>query len=505
MSENLTTGVASWSSLDSVIVTALLEAKPLGFAFFDNELRCRRINDTLADLLGVSADDLVGRTLTQTLPGVIAATIAGFLSQIIETRRADIDKVLELPLPIGSDEHEATERRVWTTTWLPSFGQDRTVVGVALIAVDVTDRRRLEDPARRTEERYQSVVKANSQVIWVTDPVGRITDDAPEWRAITGQSFEEYKAGGWLHVVHPEDRARVEAGWHECLADPSRTFETTYRIRTTLGTYRHYDVRAVPIWRGTEVLEWVGANTDITAERQAEELRGQLIEKLSAAALRTARLQQATSMLAEAPTVGQVVQVITEVGRSAIGADRSAMALLDDDRRLWLIAPADVTELGEGRDSFSVSDPTVMSYAVRENKPFIAENPEDLRLRLGEGTGDAIDTFLQDTDERAWIGLPLIGANQPIGALRFAFTQDHQVSEEERVFLEALAGQCALAIERALLFERQHEAAELGQRAQEALYRQAFATAEAATPPYDVADELAQFTAWLDTNPPSTP
>ena len=51
-----------------------------------------------------------------------------------------------------------------------------------------------------------------------------------------------------------------------------------------------------------------------------------LTEQLSAAALRTARLQQATSILAEALTVEQVVEVITEVGRAAIKALRSAVA-----------------------------------------------------------------------------------------------------------------------------------------------------------------------------------
>src|SRR5260370_25943941 len=58
-------------------------------------------------------------------------------------------------------------------------------------------------------------------------------------------------------------------------------------------------------------------------------MRGRLTEQLSAAALRTARLQQVTSMLAEALTVEQVVEVITEVGLTAIGALRSAVPLLD--------------------------------------------------------------------------------------------------------------------------------------------------------------------------------
>ena len=124
------------------------------------------------------------------------------------------------------------------------------------------------------------------------------------------------------------------------LRQAGKVFDSRYRVRTKTGSYRHYDVRAVPIERDGKIIEWVGASTDVTGQREAEEMRGRLTEQLSAAALRTARLQQATSMLAEALTVLQVVEVITEVGRSAIGAERSAVALLDPDRlRLRTVNP----------------------------------------------------------------------------------------------------------------------------------------------------------------------
>src|SRR4029077_20220220 len=157
----------------------------------------------------------------------------------------------------------------------------------------------------------------------------------PEWRWITGQSEEEYTGFGWLESVHPEDRERVERDWRECVRT-GKIFDDRYRIRTKGGSYRHYDVRAVPIERDGKIVEWVGACSDVTSQREAEEMRGRLTEQLSAAALRTARLQQATSMLAEALTVEQVVEVITEVGRTAIGALHSAVVLLDSDgaRRL---------------------------------------------------------------------------------------------------------------------------------------------------------------------------
>ncbi|WP_243773894.1 SpoIIE family protein phosphatase [Actinomadura barringtoniae] len=364
---------------------------------------------------------------------------------------------------------ESLEERTLACTWLPSHAADGKLLGVVLTALDVTERRRAEEVIRRKEQRYRSLVEASSQVVWVASPSGGVIDDAPEWRSITGQTPGDYAVGGWLAVVHPEDRPRIEAIWRESVED-NRVFETGYRIRTKSGTYRHFDVRAVPIWQGDTVIEWVGANTDVTGQREAEEMRGRLTEQLSAAALRTARLQQATSMLAEALTVSQVVQVITEVGRSAIGADYSAVALLDDDKlRLSIVAPSapvdapdrDAPGRPTSRDDIKVSDQTVMSVAVRESRPFLAEHPDSLRLQLGR---DETGLFTQHTEERAWVGLPLLAAGAPIGALRFSFTRPREITEEERVFLEALAGQCALAVERALLFEREHKTAEELQR-----------------------------------------
>jgi serine phosphatase RsbU (regulator of sigma subunit) len=202
----------------------------------------------------------------------------------------------------------------------------------------------------------------------------------------------------------------------------------------------------------------------VTGQREAEEMRGRLTEQLSAAALRTARLQQATSMLAEALTVEQVVEVITEVGRSAIGADRSVVALLNPERlRLKTVSPSTLpTGPGAPADDIPLDTPSVMTAAILTRRPLLLESPEALRRQF-DGVAN-VGLFLTHSDERAWVGLPLIAAGAPLGALRFSFTRPRQITEEERVFLEALAGQCALALERATLFEREHTTAETLQR-----------------------------------------
>ena len=457
---------------DSALLATLLREAPIGFAFFGPDLRVRRINHTLARLEGLDLEAHLGLLPSQVWPGTLASRVESAVRQVLAEGQPLYESnqpvseaasaVAERP-PSGEGAPGRNEDRQWAFSWFPSHDPDGNIAGVALIAVDVTDRANSAEAVRRSEERYRSLVQAGAQVVWVTTPTGQIAEDSPEWRWITGQSVEEYLGNGWLDAIHPEDRERVEREWRECVR-AGKVFDSRYRVRTKTGSYRHYDVRAVPIERDGKIIEWVGASTDVTGQREAEEMRGRLTEQLSAAALRTARLQQATSMLAEALTVLQVVEVITEVGRSAIGAERSAVALLDRERlQLHTINPLGLPDVpGAPAGDMPLETPSVMTLAITSRRPVLVENPESLRRHF-DGVDD-VDVFLAHTEERSWVGLPLLAAGAPLGALRFSFTKPRQITEEERVFLEALAGQCALALERASLFEREHTTAETLQR-----------------------------------------
>jgi len=476
---------------DSALLATLLREAPIGFAFFGPDLRFRRINQTLARLDGLDLEAHLGLLPSEVWPGTLASRVESAVRHVL----AEGQPLYESNQPVGPADAAAgpgrpaparpaapgqaavakpvagpasragrtRDDRHWAFSWFPSHDPEGNIAGVALIAVDVTDRQNSAEAVRRSEERYRSLVQAGAQVVWVTTPTGQIAEDSPEWRWITGQSLEEYLGNGWLDAIHPEDRERVEREWRECVG-AGKVFDSRYRVRTKTGSYRHYDVRAVPIERDGKIIEWVGASTDVTGQREAEEMRGRLTEQLSAAALRTARLQQATSMLAEALTVLQVVEVITEVGRSAIGAERSAVALLDPERlRLRTINPVGLPDSpGAPGGDIPLDVASVMTLAITTRRPVLVENPESLRRQF-DGVAN-VDLFLAHSDERAWVGLPLLAAGAPLGALRFSFTKPRQITEEERVFLEALAGQCALALERASLFEREHTTAETLQR-----------------------------------------
>ncbi|MEO3873067.1 SpoIIE family protein phosphatase [Nonomuraea sp. B12E4] len=445
---------------DSALFKGMLSEAEFAFAFFDGDGRVQRVNDVFSDVVNVPADHMIGRQPVEVLAADLSQIITHAVQAVIESDAPVTESRVRVRSAEGDTRH-------WSLSFSPVHDEAGELRAIALVGLDVTESRQTEEALRRSEERYRSLVEAQSQLVWITSPTGAVVEDAPQWRAITGQGLEEYLASGWLEVVHPEERQQTEEAWREALRGRTM-FEWNYRVRTRASGYRHFEVRAVPIIRHGRVVEWVGANTDVTPQREAEEMRGRLTDQLGAAALRTARLQGATAMLAEALTVEQVVQVIIDVGRTALAADRSAVALLDTDRAaLKLINGEGVPEAsGVAGEEIPLSSSSVMTMAVNSRRPVFAESPESLKAQLLEAGGEEeiLANYLFHSDERAWVGLPLLAAGRALGALRFSFTRPQKISQEDGVFLEALAGQCALAVERATLFEREHRTAETLQR-----------------------------------------
>jgi len=412
---------AGLGEFESWLPDAVLRDAPAGMAFLDTDLRFVWANPALARMYDRQVSDFAGQPLAAVWPAVDAARGEAALQQVLRQGRPAIETFEagaagpDGPAPTGALPGQGTLPPQRTFHWFGVRGADDTLCGAGLIVVAGGTGAATEEALRRSEERYRALVQGGAQIIWVASPDGEMLEDSAEWRWITGQTVEEFLGNGWLDSIHPEDRERVERDWRECLRT-GRIFDDRFRMRARGGAYRHYDVRAVPIERDGKIAEWVGACTDVTSQREAEEMRGRLTDQLSAAALRTARLQQATAMLAEALDVEQVVEVITEVGRTAIGALRSAVALLDDDKLgLRVVNRSGLAPTGPDGAGvrLTLDTPSVMTRAIATRRPVLIADPEELRTQFDNdpeaaGANSASDRRVIDTgDEQAWVGLPL--------------------------------------------------------------------------------------------------
>ena len=133
---------------------------------------------------------------------------------------------------------------------------------------------------RKTELRFQTLVEGIAQLVWRAVGGGEWTWASPQWTDYTGQSEPESRGWGWLEALHPEDRGAAHEAWSD--AAERGGFQVEYCLRRNAdGAYRWFQTRATPVRNeGGEIVEWLGASTDIHDLRIAEQRQKVLLAEL---------------------------------------------------------------------------------------------------------------------------------------------------------------------------------------------------------------------------------
>ena len=89
------------------------------------------------------------------------------------------------------------------------------------IAVDITDQKNAEDALRRSEKRYQNLIKAAPVVIYTLSTDGKVTSLNAEFERATGWSSKEWVGKPFAPLVHPDDLRLAQ-----------KTFQSTLQGKT---------------------------------------------------------------------------------------------------------------------------------------------------------------------------------------------------------------------------------------------------------------------------------
>ncbi|MGH3017637.1 MAG: SpoIIE family protein phosphatase [Gaiellaceae bacterium] len=175
---------------------------------------------------------------------------------------------------------------------------------------------------------------------------------------------------------------------------------------------------------------------------------------------RSERLQELTAGLSGALTSGDVAAIFIQEVIESIGADAAALSVVDDDTGqmqpvAWRGVP---DELIEGR-GVSLAAERPDAKALRRRRPAYYESVEELAADFPQSreraAGSGMETFAY---------LPLWAAGSAVGLAVLGWREPSSLARDDRPFLEAIAGQCALALDRARRFEAERDIAETLQR-----------------------------------------
>jgi PAS domain S-box-containing protein len=327
---------------------------------------------------------------------------------------------------------------------------DATIRALASMAHCVAigiQRAMAEDALREEELRYRALAESTAQFVWMTDAEGNPNGPPAihTWRAITGQTEEDFEGMGWLRAIHPDDRERTADQWSHALATHTPV-DVTYRLRLADGSYRRFRVRGIPILGDHgNAREWIGVGIDAEDELRGEERR--------------ALLERASRVLAESLDLGSTIESIVQLvvpdladiclaylGSGQAGLSRAAVAVADPAKfdvahALQELPPLDIPRLAPEFRAVRTGRSVLVPDLTDELLFRFAAGPEHLRL-------------IRALAPRSGLAVPLIARGQFLGALLFLMADSgRRFGQDDLAPAEELGRRTGLAVANAQLFD----------------------------------------------------
>ncbi|WP_432144481.1 SpoIIE family protein phosphatase [Streptomyces sp. bgisy084] len=144
---------------DVALSTRLVSQSPIGLAVLDTELRYLAVNPALERMNGVPAKEHIGRSVREVLPFLDTDAIEAALRQVLASGTPLVDEYTVGRTPADPDNDHA-----WSVSYYRLEDPGGRVLGVAGLAVDVTDRHRAATEATRARRRLAMIADGTARI-----------------------------------------------------------------------------------------------------------------------------------------------------------------------------------------------------------------------------------------------------------------------------------------------------------------------------------------------------
>ncbi|MEL6354150.1 MAG: PAS domain-containing protein [Cyanobacteria bacterium J06627_28] len=214
-------------------IEAIYHNAPVGLTILDRDLRFVRLNQQLADMNGLSVEAHIGRTVREVVPD-LADTVEPIFQHILETGEPRLDFEVH-----GETAAQPGVERFWLENWYPIRNARDEIVGINVVAQEITDRKRADrereqlllrekaareaaETANRTKDEFLAIVSHELRT-----PLNPILG----WsQLLASKKLSEEKVARALETI--SRNAKMQANLIDDLLDVSRILRGTLSLQS---------------------------------------------------------------------------------------------------------------------------------------------------------------------------------------------------------------------------------------------------------------------------------
>lgn len=396
---------------------------------------------------------------------------------VLEELRAALGEERECRVVLRNYRRDGTP--FWNELYVsPVHDDEGRLTNFVGIQNDITERRRIEEVLRESEERFRATFEQAAVGAAQVGIDGRWLRVNRRLCEIVGYSEDELRARTFQEITHPDDLEEDLELTRKMLAGELQTYtlEKRYIRKDGSGVWVNLTVSLVRDASG-EPGYFIAVVEDISERKKAEEERDMLLVREQLARAEAVAARRRLALLAAAgPTLSasldyeETLEGITRLVVPEL-ADWCLLDIVEEDGRVNQLAfvHADpqkenlLRKLLEHR-RFGERDPGGVAEVLRTGRSLLFADVSDPILQDRAMSAEQLEV-LRELEPRSAMSVPLLARGRILGAITLVSSgPEPRYDEEDLLLAENLAYRCALAVDNARLYRDRSEIARILQR-----------------------------------------
>ena len=329
---------------------------------------------------------------------------------------------------VNPNVHKNGSLVILETSGTPIIDDKGNFLGYRGADTDITERQRMLETTKKSEERFRDLFENANDAIWTADLKGKYMTVNNLFGKLLDFKKEELIGKKSIYLVAPESRKESIENYKKALTGESAEYEAV--VLNKKGERRIHRERLRPIKEGGKIIGVQGIGRDITEQKRNEQLQ-KVVYNISKAA--------------NSPiTLNQLYKTIHQELSTIIDTTNFYIALVDEKENK-VFFPYHQDEKDDNFPVLKLSSNTPTTYVIKTGQSFLI-NKKQLKEMLAQG---ALTPWGTVTDKSVWLGVPLKVEDKTIGAMVVqSYTNPELYSKKDIKILEFVSFQVAAAIQR---------------------------------------------------------